>query len=199
MTKAVLLDLGNVVLGIDFRRVFTTWAKAAGVPEQIFYDRWAIDQAYKDHEVGSIDFDAYVAALSERFEVTLPVEDWRAGWNDLWTEPFHQVIELLPEVAARYQLYGFTNTNHTHAEQWRNLFGDHLQSFNDIYVSSEIGLRKPELDAFEYVCQQMSTAPGQVIFLDDTLENVAGARDAGLQAQHVRGEAEVASALRALL
>ncbi len=199
MSQAVLLDLGNVVLGVDFRRVFRNWAAAANVSEQIFYDRWALDQAYKDHEMGHIDFPAYAAALTERFGVDLPLADWQAGWNDLWTAPFHSVIELLPQIADRYYLCGFTNTNHTHAAYWRSMFSDHLDSFAEIYVSSEIGLRKPDEAAFDYVCEQMSHAPGQVIFLDDTLENIQGATKAGLDARHVPSEADVAATLRALL
>ena len=199
MTQAVLLDLGNVVLGIDFRRVFSAWAAAAGVPEQIFYDRWALDQAYKDHELGKIDFAAYAEALSQRFGVELPLSDWQHGWNDLWTEPFHSVVELLPAVSERYALYAFTNTNDTHTARWRSLFEDTLTSFSEIYVSSEIGLRKPDSEAFDYVCARMSTEPEDVLFIDDTLENVHGAQSAGLQARHVSSEAEVARQLQQLL
>jgi putative hydrolase of the HAD superfamily len=199
MKKAVLLDLGNVVLGVDFRRVFKTWAASAGVDEQIFYDGWALDQAYKDHETGHIDFDAYTQALSGRFGVDLPASEWRRGWNDLWTEPFHTVIELLPAVADRYHLYGFTNTNDTHAACWRELFGHALERFAHIYVSSEIGLRKPDEAAYIHVCDHMSIAPRDVIFLDDTRENVEGAAGAGLDARHVKSEAAVAATLRALL
>lgn len=199
MKQAVLLDLGNVVLGIDFRRVFRAWAASAGVDEQIFYDGWALDEAYKDHEIGDIDFAAYTEALSTRFGVDLPIADWQHGWNDLWTEPFHSVIELLPAVAAQYHLCGFTNTNDTHAECWRTNFGHTLTSFTEIYVSSEIGLRKPDEAAFSYVCDRMSTAPADVIFLDDSLENITGAASAGLDARHVASEEAVAETLRSLL
>ena len=199
MTETVLLDLGNVVLGIDFRRVFRAWASSAEVPESIFYDGWALDQAYKDHEIGKIDFHAYTQALSDRFGVNLPIDAWQSGWNDIWTEPFHSVIDLLPEVAERYNLYAFTNTNDTHAAHWRDLFGHSLDSFDDIFVSSEIGLRKPDQQAFDYVCQCMSTPSAQVVFLDDSLENITGAQTAGLDARHVDSEAAVVRTLRGLL
>lgn len=199
MDKVVLLDLGNVVIGIDFRRVFSTWAAHAEVPEYVFYDGWAMDDAYKEHEIGNIDFAMYAQALSQRFNVTMPLEAWQAGWNDLWTGPFHDVIELLPAVADRYPLYGFTNTNDTHAACWRELFGDKLGHFEDIYVSSEIGVRKPDVHAYHNVCERMSSTPDQVIFLDDSAANIRGAHDAGLDARHVQTEAEVAATLRSLL
>lgn len=199
MTQAVLLDLGNVVLGVDFRNVFSAWAKAANVPEQLFYERWEIDAAYADHETGHIDFDQYCAALADRFEVNMTPEQWQHGWNSLWTEPFHNVIELLPEIASRYSLYGFTNTNNTHAECWRSMYGPALTAFEHIFVSSEIGVRKPHVEAFHYVCQSAGTEVDQTVFLDDTIENVSGALAAGLQAHHVANEDDVVAHLRRLL
>ncbi len=199
MEKALLLDLGNVVLGIDFRRVFTYWAEAADVDEQVFYDGWAMDQAYREHEIGAINFSEYTETLSDRFGVALSADEWLAGWNSLWTDPFHGVIELLPQLADRYRLYGFSNTNEAHARDWRRRYETELAPFETIFVSSEIGLRKPDAQAFGYVCETIGTPPQHIIFLDDTLENVHGAQASGLQARHVPSEAEVVATLRALL
>jgi FMN phosphatase YigB (HAD superfamily) len=45
----------------------------------------------------------------------------------------------------------------------------------------------------------MGYAPQDVVFLDDTLENVSGAREAGLDAYHTQSEAAVAAKLRSLI
>ncbi len=199
MKRALLLDLGNVVLGVDFRRVFRYWADAVNVDEQIFYDGWAIDQAYREHETGHIDFPTYTRALGQRFQVDMPEHEWRAGWNDIWTQPFHGVIELLPALAERYALYGFSNTNDTHVTFWRARFAEELSAFETIFASSEIGLRKPDAPAFEHVCREMASTPAQTVFLDDTRENVDGALRCGLDARHVKDEDAVVRELRALL
>lgn len=199
MTKAVLLDLGNVVLGIDFRRVFARWAELAGVDERRFYDNWAVDDAYKAHEVGEITFTEYCENLGLMFELELTEVQWQEGWNSLWTEPFHSVIELLPAVASRFELYGFTNTNNTHAAFWRPAFSRELSHFEHIFVSSEIGFRKPDESAFAHVCAQIEHAPEDVLFLDDAAENVSGARESGLAVRHVTSEQAVRDALQSLL
>ena len=56
MIRALLLDLGNVVFEIDFHRVFDYWASHAKVEVDQLYDRWSLDDSYKRHEVGDIDF-----------------------------------------------------------------------------------------------------------------------------------------------
>ena len=199
MATAVLLDLGNVVLGVDFRRVFRYWAAAANVDEDRFYEHWSLDDAYQAHERGEIPFSDYAEHLGSLFDVTLDEASWLAGWNDIWTEPFADVITLLPEVAARYPLYCFTNTNEAHTVYWRANYPEALTSFKHIFVSSEIGARKPQPSAFQTVCQEMGHPPSQVLFLDDTQENVDGALEAGLDAVYTPNQEAVVAALKKLL
>ena len=60
MPKAILLDLGGVVLGIDAAQVFRTWATRARVETKHFERHWVMDEAYELHEIGAIDFAEYV-------------------------------------------------------------------------------------------------------------------------------------------
>ena len=87
--QVLLLDLGGVVLGINFRRVFTYWAEAAGVDEAVFYDHWRLDDAYKAQETGTLDFADYTAHLSKTLRVSMSDAQWRDGWNAclLYTSP----------------------------------------------------------------------------------------------------------------
>ena len=158
MTRAVLLDLGNVVLGVDFRLVFDRWAEHGGTDTRHFHERWVLDDAYRAHETGAIEFAEYCDNLRRRFELSLSDAQWRDGWNEIWTDPFATVVDLLPAVAERYALYAFTNTNDTHAECWRSRYPNALAHFQHIFVSSEMGLRKPDTEAFEHVCSAIGHA-----------------------------------------
>jgi putative hydrolase of the HAD superfamily len=64
-----------------------------------------------------------------------------------------------------------------------------------VFTSFEIGRRKPDRAAYEHVAEAIGTAPGRILFLDDVIENVRGARAAGMQAVHVRSPADVARAV----
>ena len=86
-TQVLLLDLGGVVLGIDFRRVFAFWAEAAEVDKAVFYDHWQLDDVYKAHETGDLDFADYTTHLSKTLGVSMSDAQWREGWNALWTVP----------------------------------------------------------------------------------------------------------------
>lgn len=199
MSQAVLLDLGNVVLGVDFRNVFRYWAQAAAVDEDRFHEYWRMDAAYQAHEKGELDFVDYAEHLASLFDVDLSPDQWLAGWNAIWTQPFDEVINLLPQIAARYPLYCFTNTNDAHTVHWRHHYAHAISHFQHIFVSSEIGARKPDVSAFHQVCAEIGLPPSGVVFLDDTLDNVNGAHDAGLQAHHVPRRDDVVSTLSRLL
>ena len=62
--------------------------------------------------------------------------------------------------------------------------------FNDFFIkayySHEIGLRKPYVDAYRYILKEQNLLPNETLFIDDTLKNIVGAQEAGLQTIHLQ-------------
>ena len=196
--KALLLDLGGVILDIDPRASLAYWATAAGEDVGRVAERWQLDDAYKAFEVGAIDFAEYTAALSRRLAIELRLDQWRTGWNALLREPFPAVAALLPEVAKRVPLYCFSNTNAVHQAVWEPQLAGLLASFTKVYASWRIGHRKPDVEAYRQVAADMGVAPADIVFLDDNRDNVAGALVAGLDARRVAGGEATCACLRSL-
>ena len=109
------------------------------------------------------------------------------------------VVERLPRTAQTLPTYAFTNTNAEHQAAWQTHHGECLRAFEKIYASWQIGRRKPDRDAFLWVAGDMGVVPGDILFLDDSAENVDGARAAGLQAVHVTSEDVTRRAMDAVL
>ena len=195
MTRALLLDLGNVVMQIDFRRTFHYWARHADVEVKQLYERWQLDEAYEQHETGAIDFATYIDALSARLGIDLPMHHWRDGWNDLFVGPYQEVQNRLPSLSQEVPLFAFTNTNPTHHASWSRRYPEAFRHFRNVYVSSDIGHRKPNVSAFQHVAEDMGFEPEHIVFVDDTKENVYGALAAGMDARWVRNETEVVAIL----
>ena len=51
---ALLIDLGRVVLDIDFSKAIASWAGHAGCRPEAIVARFVRDEAYRLHEVGKI-------------------------------------------------------------------------------------------------------------------------------------------------
>jgi 2-haloacid dehalogenase len=70
-----------------------------------------------------------------------------------------------------------------------------LRLFEDILVSGEVGLVKPDPQLFELACRRFGVAPGRAFFVDDSAANVEGAQRIGMTALLFTG----AGALRRIL
>jgi putative hydrolase of the HAD superfamily len=193
---ALLFDLGGVVMGIDWDRAFLRWAESCGEDAEDLGMRFTFDEPYERHERGEIGELEYYAALRRSLEIDIPDHAFRAGWGAIFTEPVHGTVALLERLRDRVPLYAFSNTNEAHRAVWSRQFADALANFRRVFVSSQMGLRKPERASFEYIAHEIGVPAARILFFDDTAANVEGARAAGLQAVHVRGPDDVRDAVR---
>lgn len=196
--EAVLFDLGGVLIQIDFPRAFDAWATHAGVPAAQLAARFRFDADYARHETGALDAAGYFAALGRTLGIELPPAQWLAGWNALLAAEMPGMRALIGRLAATgMPLFLFSNSNEVHRQCWSARHAGLLQPFRAVFVSSDLGLRKPDSAAYAEVIRRMGVAPERVLFLDDLEANVAGARAAGLRAHRVDSSAEVARTLAA--
>jgi putative hydrolase of the HAD superfamily len=198
--EALLFDLGNVILDIDFRRTTARWAAYAGSDAKTLWKRYRPgDPAYHQHERGQLNDAGYFAALRAMLEIDISDAQFLDGWNATFGGPIAGVEEWIAPACAALPSYVFSNTNPAHEIYFRANYGDLLEPFRTVFTSSGIGHRKPDREAFDHVVREMGVAPGRVLFFDDALPNIEGARAAGLQAVHVRSNADVLEALRPII
>jgi putative hydrolase of the HAD superfamily len=195
---ALLFDLGGVVIDIDFNRAFARWAAHAGFDERLVRERFSPDEAYNRHEIGEIRIEDYFASLRASLGIDLTHAQLLDGWNAIFIGEVPGIPELLARAAKRMPLYAFTNTNPTHEAFWTQKFPDVMKNFRKIFVSSTIKLRKPEREAFAFVVREIGAPAERIVFFDDSLKNVEGARASGLQGVHVKSPSDVTAALAAL-
>lgn len=196
--EVLLFDLGGVVIDIDFGRCFSRWAQLAGRDGDELAGRFSFDAAYRDHERGAIGIDEYFASLRRTLGLDLSDDQLLVGWNDIYVGVSPGIEPLLAAASEALPLHAFTNSNLAHQVVWAERFAAVLQVFDSTFVSSEIGLRKPETAAFEHVAAAVGVNPGSILFFDDSAENVVGARDAGMPAVHVTSTDSVREALARL-
>jgi glucose-1-phosphatase len=193
---ALLFDLGGVVIQIDFGRMFARWARHAGIDPAAIRARFSFDEAYCRHERGEIALGEYFASLRSSLGLELSDAQLLDGWSQIYVGEIPGVAEVLRSLEERIPLYAFTNSNPTHMELCARTFGDTLASFRRVFISSDLGVRKPEAAAFAKISDTIGVPVQGILFFDDTAENVEGARAAGLQAVHLPPAADdVAAAI----
>jgi len=114
-------------------------------------------------------YAALIAAFAERWEETL------AG-------PIAETVDVLRQLKAQgYPLFGLTNWS---AETFRRIRPkyDFLSWFDDIVVSGEVGLAKPDPAIYEILLEAANATADQCLFIDDSAANVRAAERMGFTA-----------------
>jgi len=195
---ALLFDLGRVVLDIDFNKTLACWAGHAGCEPAHLLGRFAPDDVYRRHEKGEIGDAEFFAGLRASLGIDLSDAQFLEGWNAIFAGEMPGIAALLARAATRVPLYAFSNTNAAHAAHFSRHFGDVLGHFRGIFLSSTIGLRKPDGAAYDHVVKAIGVPAQRIVFFDDLAENIEGARARDLIAIHVTSPDDVARALAAL-
>ena len=120
------------------------------------------------------------------------------GWNAIFAGEMPGIAPLLERAGKRLPLYAFSNTNSAHVDHFSVAYAGVLGHFREIFLSSSIGLRKPNAATFDHVVNAIGVPASRIVFFDDSAENIEGARARGLAAVHVTSPGDVAETLAAL-
>jgi putative hydrolase of the HAD superfamily len=156
------------------------------------------DESYRRHEKGEISDAEFFAGLRATLGVDLSDAQFLEGWNAIFAGEIPGIASVLARAARHLPLYAFSNTNSPHVEYFSKKYADVLGHFRQMFLSSAIGLRKPDAKAYDHVVQAIGVPATRIVFFDDLAENIEGARESGLTAVHVTSPDDVASALAAL-
>jgi HAD superfamily hydrolase (TIGR01509 family) len=195
---ALLFDLGRVVLDIDFKRAMACWARHGKCTPEEIAARFSSNDALKQYESGKIDDAAYFAGLQKMLGVDLTHEQLLEGWNAIFIGEMPGIAPLLARAAKKLPLYALSNTNPPHIAYFSKAHAEVLGHFREMYLSSTIGLLKPDAAAYDHVVKAIGSPAQRIVFFDDLADNIAGARAYGLSAVHVKSSEDVARALTAL-
>lgn len=194
----LLFDIGRVVIDISFDEVMARWAADAGCAPADLAKRFIVDDSFKHHEIGRIDDAAFFDNLRTSLGIGLSDAQFLEGWNAIFTGAMPGIAPLLARAAKRMPLYAFSNTNPAHVAHFSVAYADLLSHFRTVFLSSSIGLRKPDAEAYDHVVKAIGVPASRILFFDDSAANIEGARARGLHAVQVTSTDDVAKALAAL-
>jgi 2-haloacid dehalogenase len=123
---------------------------------------------------------------------------WKDGWEQMLREPIHQSVEIVSQLRARgHRLFALTNWSAETFPIARARY-PFLSWFEDIVVSGEVKLAKPDPRIFELTIDRTGLDPASTVFIDDSSRNVEAARGTGLHAVHFSDPEQLRSHLRQL-
>ena len=191
----VLLDFWGVIGRHQPREQVEHMAALIGVPFDAFMDAyWAEREPY---DCGC-SADAFWAAVSTRLGVPIPaamvaelVERDTGSWRSLDDD----MVALMADLAVTGRRMALlSNAPHELAGFVRDSAA--APYISDFVFSCEIGVAKPQADAFLEALRVLDASAADVVFVDDRLVNVEAARAVGMAGIH---HIHVADTRRSLL
>jgi glucose-1-phosphatase len=189
MHKAIIFDLGRVLVPFDFKIGYRALEGACPhtveeIPRQI-----AKTGLVEPLEKGLIEPRDFVRRLSEALELRLEYEDFCRAWSSIF---YGQLLAdtFLESIAARYRMLLLSNTNAIHWEMIRENY-PMIRHFHDCILSFEVHSMKPEAEIFQAAVERAGCRAEECFFTDDLADNVQAARREGMDAVQFQSAAQL--------
>ncbi len=211
MIKAIIFDLGGVLIDLDLERCRKAFAEDVGYRKiNELLDAWHQKGFYSDLEEGKLSADEFRRKIiegsafaghsapstesvpsAESVPAVSPDDVDHAMWALLTgIEPYK--IDFLRELSGKYDLYLLSNNNGISMVRCRQIFEEAglpmEKVFRKQYLSYEMKMLKPSPQIYRAVIEDIGLSPDEMLFIDDSVSNVAAAASLGIHAvQYVPG------------
>ena len=177
-TKAVVFDIGNVLVGWDPRPAF---APDLDGPEAVEAFLTRIDFARLNLRAdGGARFAALAAELDDPADADR-LAAYPRRFADTLSPPIQASWALMERLRERgFAIHAITNWS---AETWPigvAALPRLGRAFGTTIVSGQVGMIKPDPAIFRLFCQRAGLAPADCLFIDDNPANVAAAKGIGM-------------------
>jgi putative hydrolase of the HAD superfamily len=180
MYKAILFDLGKVLIHFDFARGYQALEGCCPYPTAGIRSRLAATDLVKRFETGLVEPRDFFRELSAILELKLDYEGFCSIWCSIFTDPL--VPESLVEsLARRYRLVLLSNTNAIHFPAVLETYPV-LRRFHEMVLSHEVKAMKPEPKIFLEAVRRAGCQPAECFYTDDIPAFTEAARQLGIDA-----------------
>ncbi|MBZ0060265.1 MULTISPECIES: glucose-1-phosphatase [unclassified Leclercia] len=183
-----IFDLGNVIVDIDFNRVLGAWSNFSRVPLATLKQSFTMGEAFHQHERGEITDEVFAEKLCQEMELSLSYEQFSHGWQAIFVGIRSDVIAIMHKLREQgHRVVVLSNTNRLHTTFWPEEYPEVKAAADKIYLSQEMGMRKPEARIYQAVLQAEGFSAGDAVFFDDNVDNIEGANQLGITSILVTG------------
>ena len=184
--KNILFDLGGVLYHIDYNLTIKAFKKLGIENFHEYFSQQQQNKLFDRLETGKISDDDFIKEM----KILLPYctrKEIINAWNALLIGMPKENILLLKDLSKKYRLYLLSNTNSIHIDQIdKLLYKDYnLKNldplFDKVYLSHQIGMRKPNREAFEWVLNDARILAEETLFIEDSLQHIKSANELGIK------------------
>lgn len=186
MTKAIVFDIGGVLVSLDQKRCIEAFKSVLGFDRITeLLDPYVQKGIYGELEEGTLPPEEFRARVLAESRPGSKPEDVDRCMFALLDGVRESTVSAVKSVAGKYPLYILSNNNPIsmafcqQAMDQAGIGG----LFTDKFISCEMKMLKPSADFYREVVRRVGVAPEEILFIDDSLTNVKAARAVGIDAR----------------
>ncbi len=193
--KALIFDLGKVLVHFDFKRAYGQMASVCPHDPATIPRMLAGTGLAERFESGLLEPLEFYAELTKLLDFDVDFDRFCEIFGCIFAETL--VPESLIEgLAARYRLVLLSNTNAIHFELVRRKYPI-LRHFHELVLSHEVKALKPQPEIYRAAIEKAGCRPEECFYTDDIAEFVEGGRRMGIDAVQFQGVEQLQRDLRA--
>lgn len=184
--KNIIFDLGGVILNIDYSLTEKAFSKIGISDFKTLFSQAQQTQLFDNYEKGFISSSDFRAELKKYLLKDTSDDSIDAAWNAMLLNIPQERMELLKKTKLTHRTFLLSNTNDIHIETFnaylKNEYkiSDLKSLFEKLYLSYEIGMRKPDAEIFEFVLRENNLNPAETLFIDDSIQHIEAAKKLGI-------------------
>ena len=193
--KAIIFDLGAVILNINYQNTIDEFKKLGVKNPNSFYSKKKQTHLFNQIETGKISQKKFLLQLQKETS-DASIQQVKNAWNAMLLDLPEERIKLLKSLNQNYAIFLLSNTNALHICEFKKKLGnkeytEFYNLFDKVYYSHKIGFRKPQAEAFTIILNQNKLAAHEVLFIDDSPQHIEGAKKLGIKTHHLQDNEEV--------
>lgn len=185
---AIIFDSGGVIIDIDYNKTADAFKALGLIDFDEKYTQAAQTELFDRFEIGEVSAFHFVNRLLDLLPQGCNANQVVHAWNAMILTIPQERLDWLTELRKTRKVFLLSNTNALHIDAVNRSLQQTAPNktlndyFDRVYLSHEMGMRKPSEAIFLNVCDEQGLMPAETLFVDDTERHVHGAKKAGLQA-----------------
>lgn len=195
--NAIIFDLGGVILNIDYSLTKIAFEELGIEDFNAIYSQAKQNDLFDLLEKGEISAQHFINKMLDYLPSGTSPNKVVKAWNAMLLDLPKVRLELLNSLQTKYRTFLLSNTNEIHVKAFHSIIRkqhniDNLDSFFEkTYYSNELQKRKPDVATFLHLCEENKLDPKSTLFIDDSIQHIEGAMEAGLIAHHLKGDEKI--------
>lgn len=177
--RAIIFDIGRVLIRVDIARVKTALADGLSLSPQELWSALENDPLWPDWQEGRLTPRDWHLHINKRFGGRLTFEQFTEAWNLALDPQPLQDAALFERLGKKYRLALLSNTDPIHLAHMEPRY-DFFRHFPVRIYSCSVGASKPNPLIYQHALRGLRAKATETLYIDDIPAYVEAAQRLGM-------------------